>query len=208
MHTLSDPNPDTTAPEATSASITMLQQTRMPLIRRLASQDVDAYRAFRLRGFREYPEAFTSDYEEECTRPATYAEQRLANPSSDKIWGAFIGTELAGMIGLNPETRQKNKHKAMLFGMFVAPEFAGRGLGLALVQVVLADARKHAIELIVLTVTEGNKPATNLYEKCGFSAFGTEPDAIRVGGISYGKTHMSCRLQGGVHSALKCAGSA
>ena len=49
-------------------------------LRRLASQDVDAYRAFRLRGFREYPEAFTSDYEEECTRPATYAEQRLANP--------------------------------------------------------------------------------------------------------------------------------
>jgi len=186
----------------------MLQQTRMPLIKRLASQNADAYPAFRLRGFREYPGAFTSDYEQECTRPAAYAEQPLTNPLSDKIWGAFIGTELAGMIGLKPETRQKNKHKAMLFGMFAAPEFAGRGLGLDLVQEMLADARKHAIEVIVLTVTEGNKPATDLYEKCAFSAFGTQSDAICVDGISYSKTHMPCRLQGEVHSALKCAGSA
>lgn len=59
---------------------------------------------------------------------------------------------------------------------------------------LLAEGRPLGIEQIVLTVTEGNKPATSLYEKSGFIAFGTEPDAIRVDGISYGKTHMYRRL--------------
>ena len=202
MHTLTDLPSDAPSRATTSASTGTLPQAQKPVIRRLVSQDADAYRAFRLRGLRECPDAFTSDYDEEGARPAAHAEQRLATSSGDKIWGAFVDAELVGMVGLNPETRQKNKHKAVLFGMFVAPEFSGCGLGRALVNVLLADARKRGIEQLVLTVTEGNKPATALYKKSGFLAFGTEPDAVRVDGISHGKTHMYCPLHSAAHSTL------
>ena len=38
-------------------------------------------------------------------------------------------------------------------------------------------------------------PARRLYERVGFRAFGTEPDAIRVDGHGYAKVHMSMELE-------------
>ena len=101
-----------------------------------------------------------------------------------------------GVIGLNRDTRIKCRHKALLFGMFVAPDMAGQGIGHALVITLLDNAKSIGLELIVLTVTQGNRAAAALYEKCGFKAFGTEPDAIRVNGLSFGKVHMYLALNG------------
>ncbi len=120
-------------------------------------------------------------------------EKRLASPD-EKVWGAFVEGALAGMIGLNHEKRLKNRHKATLVGMYVADEFAGRGVGRALVATVLQEARDCAVALVVLTVTEGNQAALALYSRAGFAAFGTEPDAIRVRGVSHGKVHMFVQL--------------
>jgi RimJ/RimL family protein N-acetyltransferase len=161
-----------------------------PVIRRLGIADSQPYRAFRLRGLHEYPDSFTSSFEQEDARPVAYTDARLDPAGAEKVWGAFVDGEMVGMIGLTPETRCKSRHKATLFGMFVAPEHAGRGLGHALVNVVLQAARSLGIELIVLTVTDTNKPAISLYEKVGFIRFGTEPDAIRVDGVSFAKIHM------------------
>ena len=163
-------------------------------IRRLEVSDAPVYRELRLRGLREHADAFTSSFEEASQRPLADAEKRLAATSTEKIWGAFVNGELAGMVGLNRETRLKNRHKATLVGMYVADEYTGRGLGRALVDTVLQDARACGVELIVLTVTDSNRQACALYARAGFSAFGTEPDAIRVNGISFGKTHMVLQL--------------
>ena len=163
------------------------------LIRRLTPADAAGYQRFRLRGLREHPEAFTSAYEEVALQPLSTPERRLAS-LDEKVWGAFEGGTLAGMIGLNHETRLHNRHKATLVGMYVASEFAGCRLGQALVRTVLQEARDCLVELIVLTVTEGNQAALALYRRAGFAAFGTEPDAVRVQGSSYGKVHMALQL--------------
>ncbi|MGH8846759.1 MAG: GNAT family N-acetyltransferase [Polaromonas sp.] len=163
-------------------------------IRQLQVPDAPVYQAFRLRGLREHPDAFTSSFEETSQRPLADAEKRLAATSTEKIWGAFVNGELAGMVGLNRETRLKNRHKATLVGMYVADEYTGRGIGRALVDTVLQDARACGVELIVLTVTDGNREACALYTRAGFLPFGTEPDAIRVNGISFGKQHMYLQL--------------
>lgn len=163
------------------------------LIRRLTPADAAGYQRFRLRGLREHPEAFTSAYEEVALQPLSTPERRLAS-LDEKVWGAFEGGTLAGMIGLNHETRLHNRHKATLVGMYVAQEFAGHGLGQALMQTVLQEARNCFVELIVLTVTEGNQAALALYRRAGFAAFGLEPDAMRVRGVSHGKVHMALQL--------------
>lgn len=164
-------------------------------IRRLEPADAACYQRLRLRGLREHPEAFTSAYEEVLLQPLSTPERRLASPD-EKVWGAFAGGMLAGMIGLNHETRLHNRHKATLVGMYVAQEFAGLGLGQALIQTVLQEARDSQVTLIVLTVTEGNQAALALYRRAGFSAFGAEPDAVRVRGVSHGKVHMAVQLPG------------
>lgn len=163
-------------------------------IRRLQITDAPDYRAFRLRGLRQHPDAFTSSFEEEKLRPLADTERRLAAPGTEKLWGAFVNGELAGMVGLSHEMRAKNRHKATLVGMYVAEEFSRRGLGCALVNTVVRNARDCGVELVILTVTDNNRAACALYAQAGFSAFGIEPDAIRVDGISFGKQHMFLQL--------------
>ncbi|MBG6076751.1 GNAT family N-acetyltransferase [Polaromonas sp. CG_9.11] len=163
-------------------------------IRSLLMADAPVYRAFRLRGLREHPDAFTSGFDEESLRPLRDSERRLAGAGSDRLWGAFVDGDMAGMVGLSRETRAHNRHKAALVGLYVADEFTGRGLGRALVDTVVQNARAWGIEHLVLTVTEGNRPAGRLYESAGFASFGTEPDAIRVNGVSFGKQHMFLQL--------------
>lgn len=158
-------------------------------IRRLSPEDAQAFRALRLRALREHPQAFTSSHEEDAQVPLQVTAARLDSPRHS-FWGAFHGQELVGMLGLERETRAKNRHKATVVAMYVAPEAAGRGVGRQLLEALLAQARGERLESLVLTVTEGNDSARRLYERCGFRSFGIEPRAIKLGERAYAKNHM------------------
>jgi GNAT superfamily N-acetyltransferase len=162
-------------------------------IRRLTSADAPAYRALRLRGLWEYPQAFTSSHAEDEELPLEATLKRLASEHR-KFWGAFQDGELVGMVGLDRETRPKNRHKATVVGMYVAHEQMGRGIGRALLQALVDDARAWGLELLVLTVTHAESGARRLYERCGFRSFGIEPRAIKVDGHHYAKNHMYMEL--------------
>ena len=160
-------------------------------LRRLVPADAAAYRALRLRGLSEHAEAFTSSYEEEQGKPLAATERRLAPDGDDTVWGAFAGIDLAGVVGLGREARTKNRHKATVFGMYVAPEHCGHGAGAALLSHLIAEARRQpGLLQLVLTVTDTNDGARALYERAGFRSFGVEPRAIRVGDRYHGKIHM------------------
>jgi GNAT superfamily N-acetyltransferase len=165
------------------------------LIRRLTPADVAPYRALRLRALRDHADAFTSSYEEESLRPESAAAQRLADTSSTRLWGAFVDGVMAGTVGLDFEQRLKARHKAMVIGMFVAPEFTRRGIARALIENLVRDARASQIELLILTVTDGNHGAQQLYLDTGFVSFGIEPRAIRVQNRYFAKNHMYLNLQ-------------
>ena len=170
------------------------------LVRRLAPSDAPAYQALRLRAFHDHPEAFTSSYEEEVGKPLAYAQARLAASTSARFWGAFVpdphsaAEVLVGCVGLDREQRLKNRHKAVVIGMYVAPEQARRGLGQALLAALLADARTTDLELLVLTVTHGNRGAEQLYLDAGFASFGIEPGALKLGKQRFDKNHMFLQL--------------
>ena len=158
-------------------------------IRRLGPDDAHDYRALRMRALWEFPEAFTSSFEEDEKQPIEVWEVRLAGENI-LFWGAFEGGTLCGMVGLERETRPKNRHKATVIGMYVSQEYFGTGMGRALIDALLDHARGIGLELLVLTVTEGNTVATNFYEAAGFRSFGIEPRAIKVDGQAFGKNHM------------------
>ena len=158
-------------------------------IRRLTPDDAREYRALRIRALWEFPEAFTSSYEEDEKQPIEKWEVRLGGEHT-LFWGAYEGAALCGMVGLETEQRAKNRHKATVIGMYVSQEYFGTGMGRALVDALLAHARRAGLELLVLTVTEGNEVATRFYEAAGFRSFGIEPKAIKVDGRFYGKNHM------------------
>jgi RimJ/RimL family protein N-acetyltransferase len=159
-------------------------------IRRLTPEDALVYRTLRLRALLEHPDAFTSSHAEDSEMPLSTTQRRLASDSPDRVFGAFVADELAGMVGLGREQRAKNRHKANVFGMYVAPEHGRRGIGAALLRRVIETAQLQGIEQLVLTVTDTNVPARTLYERSGFRSFGVEPRAIRINGVYYDKNHM------------------
>ncbi len=164
------------------------------LVRRLTSADAAGYRALRLRAFREHPEAFTSSHAEEAIKPLASAQQRLSDGSSCRVWGAFVENRLVGMVGLEREQRQKVRHKGLIIGMYVAPEFARRGIASTLLQTLLAHARHTDIEMLNLTVTRGNDAAEQLYKATGFKSWGVEPGAIKLNDQRFDKNHLYLTL--------------
>ena len=52
--------------------------------------------------------------------------------------------------------------------MWISPEARGRGIGRALVEAVLGQARAKSMTRVHLWVAESNRSARLLYERCGF----------------------------------------
>jgi RimJ/RimL family protein N-acetyltransferase len=170
-------------------------------LRRLVPADAPAYRTLMLDAYARHPDAFTSSAAERAALPLAWWEARLATgiDATECVVGAFAhdGTAyaLAGVAGLAFEAREKVRHKATLFGMVVAPSQRGQGIGQALVNAALAEARcRPGVQRVLLTVTEGNRAAEALYARCGFVAFGVELQAVAVPGGYVNKVHMACDL--------------
>lgn len=160
------------------------------MIRQLLSSDAQAYRALMLEAYGAYPQAFTSSVAERAAMPLSWWQKRLDSPL-DRLLGAFEDDQLAGIVGLAFEPREKARHKVTLFGMYVTQAHQQRGLGRQLVEAALAEARRHpCLTLIQLTVTAGNDAALALYRRCGFIQYGLEPLAVRVGDEYFDKIHL------------------
>lgn len=161
-------------------------------IQPLRAEHAAQYRALTLQSYEHEPEAFTSTPPERAGFPLSWWEQRIGGPGQPAIaFGAFDGEQLVGAVALEFSPRPKTMHKAHLIGMYVQPAARGKGLGRQLVELALNHARQHpGIEVVTLTVTEGNGPAIALYEAVGFRSFGIEPMAIRTSAGYKAKVHM------------------
>ena len=152
-------------------------------IRRLSAADAAAFQALRLRGLVESPEAFGSTYAEERERPLGVIAERLGgDPASGFVLGAVLASDgpLVGLTGCYRESSRKRRHVAIIWGMFVAPEARGRGVGGALLDAAIAGAAKWpGVEQVALTVVPEKATARALYASRGFLTFGTEPRALR-----------------------------
>ena len=152
-------------------------------IRRLTATDAAAFQTLRLRALRENPEAFGSTYADEVHRSLDAVAARLAaDPMESVVLAAALAptAALAGVVGCYREGGRKRRHVGVVWGMFVAPEARGRGLGHALLAAVLAEVRAWpGLEQLTLTVVPENAAARALYLRHGFRPVGLAPRALR-----------------------------
>ncbi|HET7923638.1 MAG TPA: GNAT family N-acetyltransferase [Rhodanobacteraceae bacterium] len=161
----------------------------------LESSDVAAFSALRLAALRECPTAFSSSYEEECDIPLARRAERMAPASDHAIFGAFDGENLVGTVGLHRESARKLAHKAVIWGVYVAPSFRQRGVG----RMLLTRALAHATSMpgllqVTLGVNTENMAAIALYKSLGFETFGLERGFLRVDGVLHDELHMAFKL--------------
>jgi ribosomal protein S18 acetylase RimI-like enzyme len=163
-------------------------------IRFLGSDDLAAYRELRLAGLKESPTAFGSSNVEEAELPLTEFATRMrpSEKPDNGIFGEFVEDRgLVGILGFAREYRVKRSHIALLWSMYVSPEFRGQRFGAALVDEAIAHARKlGSVRQIVLSVTANNVVAASLYRSRGFERYGLERDAICVDGKYFDEEQM------------------
>ena len=147
------------------------------VVRRLTAEDADAYRALRLEGLARDPESFGASYTDDARRTLAEWRERLTRSA---IFGVFRDESLVGTAGLFRESAEKTRHKAVLVGVYVRDEARGDGLGRALVEAVIAEARGKAEQLLA-TVGADNEGARRLYEALGFKTWGLQPRSLKIG---------------------------
>lgn len=142
------------------------------MIRRVTVDDLDLYRAIRLRALRDSPSAFGSTYAAELERPQIeWAERvsRAAAGNTRAIFLAFDGAECVGLVGCVEDDLDADRQ---LVSMWVAASHRGTGLANRLVDVVLSWAEEVGARRVGLWVTRDNDRARRLYERAGFSVTG------------------------------------
>ena len=129
-------------------------------------------------------------------------DTKASFPTKDKddsfTLGAYVGDLLTGIVsfGRDGNDREKLRHKGILFRMYVSKNFRGKGVAKKLIEELIDRVRKiNDIEQINLTVIANNSNAKTLYEKFGFTTFGSEQNAIKWKGKYFTEDQMVLRLK-------------
>jgi ribosomal protein S18 acetylase RimI-like enzyme len=147
-------------------------------IRLLTPDEAALYRDIRLEGLRHDPDAFGSTSEHENAMELSWFADRIVKGN---VFGAFVRGDLVGVAGYWPQEGEKERHKAMLWGMYVRGAARGSGLGESLIEAVVEHATGR-VEQLQLGVATGNASALRLYKKTGFSEYGREMKALKQDG--------------------------
>lgn len=138
-------------------------------IERMTPRDWSRVRTVRLRSLAGAPDAFGTTLAEDQARPPEAWQTRLASTEA-ATWLAVEGGVDVGMIVGAPYDAATRS--AGLFGMWVDPEWRGRGTAEELVQTLVRWARAQGYARVVLDVGDHNEAATGLYRRCGFERTG------------------------------------
>lgn len=143
----------------------------------LGPTDAAAYNRFLLAGVNAHPDTLRiAAADIEAAPFATLATAETATLVARDAQGTFCG-----VVTIEREQgRQKRRHIAWIYRMYVDASHAGSGIGRALLRAALARAQAlPGVTKVNLTVAAHNLPAVHLYASEGFREFAREEDAFR-----------------------------
>lgn len=156
-------------------------------IRKLLPKESESYREIRLQCLKNYPEYFTTNYEDEKTKNKLLFQQFIEESNTDNfVIGAFLNKQLIGISGFKRQERRKVNHSGIIIQVYVNPEYQGNKIGSNLMQSTLTEAFKiDGIEQIEIGVISSNEKAENIYKKIGFKEFGLQKNFLKINDAYY-----------------------
>jgi len=167
-------------------------------VRRLASEDAEAFSQLRRELVSDNPLPMGLTFEEELSRPLEGFRKQLSSPEPNAVFGVMVSDELVATAAVSRVSSfPSSGHKMLMWGVFTSPRFRRRGLS----RLVVAHAIRHAFDSGALRINllayVPNEAAIALYRTLGFVEFGTEPEAVYLNGQYFDGVHMSLRRASG-----------
>ena len=170
------------------------------IIREVAPADASTYFSLRVQSEQEYPQFVGFNTERELAAEHSGIVAMLSSYRSEGtiVWGAFEGIRIVGALALSQRPSRKYAHKALLWGMYVIPEFRGSGAAQALMNTAITWATEHPeIVAITLQVALSNIRALQFYKRVGFNVFGTEQRSLFAAGQFHAVHYMELEVSPG-----------
>ncbi len=121
-----------------------------------------------------YPAAVAMYLEEVGVLPAAEGDNTYRDRVHDLVrarraYARFVD----GKVVFKAEVAVVTRHTAQIQGVWVAPEWRGRGIATAGMSAVVADVLRRLAPTVSLYVNDYNAAARRVYERCGFRQVGT-----------------------------------
>jgi ribosomal protein S18 acetylase RimI-like enzyme len=152
--------------------------------RPLLVEDRSDFRHLRQLALTVDPDDFMITAEEERAVDRLFIEEALERPGACNLFlGAFTvdAPQLVGIAGLLTSEFFKTRHSGRITSLFVHPAHRRPGIARRLVEDLLAQAALGGLRSVRLEVVADNQNAIALYRLLGFTAYGREPAAYRLG---------------------------
>jgi ribosomal protein S18 acetylase RimI-like enzyme len=161
-------------------------------VRLFTEQDAQSLWDLRMLALESEPWSFVDSPEElRALSVEQFATRLRADTAENFIVGAFEQGAAVGMVGCYQEVPLKRRHKAWIWGVFVAPAVRGRGIAKSLMRTAIQRAKSiPGLEMLLLTVGVGQPAPRKLYESLGFRSFGIEPRGLKIGNESHDEENM------------------
>lgn len=165
-------------------------------VRRLTRDDAAALARLRRESLERDPLSFGSSVDADPHGSEEAFRESLGRTGEVAVFGAFAAEgDLVGMVGMVRPPRGKRRHKAAVWGMYVAEPWRRRGLGRRLMERAIAQAGAWPeVQEVALSVTTAAPAARRLYESLGFRPWGLEPRAILHEGRYEDELHLVLTL--------------
>jgi RimJ/RimL family protein N-acetyltransferase len=151
----------------------------MQRAKKLDQRDAEAWAVLRREVLEVHPLAFGASVPEDPQTLVASARTRLAASDESEVFGAFKDNSLAGIVGVFRDKEKKQRHKALIWGMYVCAANRRGGVGETLLRRAIRESLSwQGVEQIHLAVSEVATEARRLYEKLGFQEWGREPRAL------------------------------
>ncbi|MGH1519154.1 GNAT family N-acetyltransferase [Chryseobacterium sp. JK1] len=132
----------------------------------LLPRESEEYRRIRLESLKEFPEAFSANYQESVRIEKLTLEYDIENQTFNKfVQGVFADNELIGICAFV----NSSDHIGNIYQMYVQKKFQGKNIGLNLLHETVKEALKRYNNLeIFLEVSPDNTQAKHFYKKANF----------------------------------------
>jgi ribosomal protein S18 acetylase RimI-like enzyme len=166
------------------------------VVRAAQSSDLPAFKELRLKALHDHPLAFSADYEQHRKAGIRFWRKYFDFGEDATIFLASHDADLVGMTGVRLGSSSKTRHHALIWGVYVHPDWRGNRMAEALIDHCLTWAQTNGAVIATLGVSTTNQAAIRCYERCGFKVYATAPKTNFYEGMYYDELLMARELGG------------